>query len=67
MDRQYVVCSFRKNKERMKERRKEGKKGWREERTNNLGCILETLCISLVAQTVKNPPAMQETWVRLLS
>ena len=28
--------------------------------------VLQLLLASLVAQTVKNPPAMQETWVRYL-
>ena len=29
-------------------------------------CCCHDLWASLVAQTVKNPPAMQETWVQLL-
>ena len=28
-----------------------------------IGCPLQYSWASLVAQTVKNPPAMQETWV----
>ena len=33
--------------------------------TNFYSCIL-TYWASLVAQMIKNPPAMQETWVRSL-
>ena len=29
-------------------------------------CLISTVWASLVAQLVKNPPAMQETWVRSL-
>ena len=29
--------------------------------------MAESIWLSLVAQTVKNPPVMQETWVRYLS
>ena len=29
-------------------------------------CVWVCVCNSLVAQMVKNPPAMQETWVRSL-
>ena len=32
----------------------------------SLCCILQTNEASLVAQLVKNPPAVQETWVRSL-
>ena len=31
-----------------------------------IGYPFQYSCISLVAQMVKNPPAMQETWVRSL-
>ena len=31
-----------------------------------IGCPLQFSWVSLVAQTVKNPPAMQETWIRSL-
>ena len=31
-----------------------------------IGHPLQYSWVSLVAQTVKNPPAMQETWVRVL-
>ena len=31
-----------------------------------IGCPLQYSWASLVAQLVKNPPAMQETWVRSL-
>ena len=31
-----------------------------------IGHPLQYSWVSLVAQTVKNPPAMQETWVRFL-
>ena len=31
-----------------------------------IGCPLQYSWASLVAQTIKNPPAMQETWVRSL-
>ena len=32
-----------------------------------IGYLLQYSWVSLVAQQVKNPPAMQETWVRSLS
>ena len=31
-----------------------------------IGCPLQDFGVSLLAQTVKNPPAMQEIWVRSL-
>ena len=34
--------------------------------TNCLGRDSDTLRVSLIAQLVKNTPAMQETWVRFL-
>ena len=64
-----IICGlFFQEKQRKNERKKEG----REKRVEGgkdpqLGCILEILHISLVAQAVKNPPAMQETWVQFLS
>ena len=36
-----------------------------EQRAQDL-CLLVASAASLVAQTVKNPPAMRETWVRFL-
>ena len=32
-----------------------------------IGCQLQYFWVSLVAQLVKNPPAMRETWVQSLS
>ena len=32
-----------------------------------IGYLFQYSCVSLVAQLVKNPPAMQETWVPSLS
>ena len=64
-----IICGlFFQEKQRKNERKKEGRKKRVEGgKDQQLGCILEILCISLVAQAVKNPPAMQETWVRFLS
>ena len=41
---------------------------WRKDRLGErIGYALQYSWASLVAQLVKNPPAMQETWVRSLS
>ena len=40
--------------------------GWEDPLEEGLGYPLQYSWASLVAQTVKNPPAMQETWVQSL-
>ena len=37
--------------------------GWGSSAGEGIGYPLQCSCASLVAQLVKNPPAMQETWV----
>ena len=41
--------------------------GWKDPLEKGIGYPLQHSSASLVAQKVKNPPAMQETWVRSLS
>ena len=41
--------------------------GWEKSPEEGIGSPLQYSWASLVAQTVKNPPTMQETWVRYLS
>ena len=54
---QYQTEKEEKEKERQRERKKIGRDGGGEEKVGKH---------PLVAQLVKNPPAMRETWVRFL-
>ena len=40
--------------------------GWEDPSEKAIGYLLQYSCASLVAQLVKNLPAMQETWVQSL-
>ena len=40
--------------------------GWEDSPGEGIGYLLQYSWASLVAQLVKNPPAMQETWVQFL-
>ena len=52
--------------EGMEERKMSHSSGWGRSPGEEIGYPLQYSCTSLVAQMAKNPPTMQETWVRSL-